>query len=86
MREMSLEEIRQRVRQKGTAIDHAVNRFRIMSREQGWTAKRNRPRHPDEVKALDRIARQTMLEAIKNGQVVYDKEKRVLCIERLEKL
>lgn len=61
MREISLDEIRKRVMEKGTAIDHAVNRFRILSKRQGWTAKRNRPRHPDEMKALDLIARQTQI-------------------------
>lgn len=86
MRELNWSDIKKRVKKKGTALDDAVNRFRIQSKQDGWSTKRVRPRHPDEMKALNLIARQTMLNALKSGQVVYDKESRVLRIERLEKL
>ena len=65
---------------RGERIADAVNRFRINKEQQGWIIQRTRPRDPDEVKALNLLARRMLRNAIQEGTVRYDKERRVLSI------
>jgi hypothetical protein len=66
-------------------VNLAVANFREKSREQGWEMSRIRPRSGDEIKALNYIARSTFRSALKSGSVQYDKERRVLLIEKYAK-
>ncbi|MDQ0338526.1 hypothetical protein J2S00_001312 [Caldalkalibacillus uzonensis] len=83
MRELTLEQIKERVQKRRVDVDNAVTKFRMRSKAQGWKMKRNRPRHPDETRVLDQIAKRMMDEARKSAKVEYDKESRVLKIDKL---
>ncbi|GAX91048.1 hypothetical protein EFBL_2708 [Effusibacillus lacus] len=80
MRKISLEELNEKIKQRREQVDYAVNRFRIKSKDEGWTCKRSRPRNTDEIKALNYIARKTFRNELRDGKVLYDKERRVLSI------
>lgn len=82
MRKMTLEEIESRVRAKRRETDYAVSVFRSESKTEGWNMRRTRPRNPDEIEALNQLARQQYLDAVKNGLIQYDREKRVLTIAK----
>lgn len=78
MRKLTMDEIKAKLVADGQAIDRSVNRFKTKSKELGWSTKRTRPRDPDEINALNYLARLTFYTALNNGTVIYDKERRVL--------
>ncbi len=83
MRQWTLEQIKSRRDERASLVNQAVGQFRAKSREQGWTMKRTRPRDADEIRALNEIARRTLREALAEGTVRYDRERRVLILARL---
>jgi hypothetical protein len=78
LRTLTMDEIKSKIASRGQAVDLSVNKFRKQTKESGWVMKRARPRDPDEIKALNQLALQTMRRAIKDGSFRYDKESRVL--------
>lgn len=85
MRKLSLQDIQSRLSRSNPDVNLAVAKFRDKTIEQGWSISRNRPRSADEIKALNYIARITVLSGIQSGTIDYDKEKRVLRIEKYTK-
>ncbi|MMZ59095.1 hypothetical protein D3C76_617000 [compost metagenome] len=85
MRKLSLQDIQSRLSKCNPDMNLAVAKFREKTIEQGWSLSRNRPRSADEIKALNYIARITVLKGIQSGTIAYDKEKRVLRIEKYAK-
>ncbi len=85
MRKRSLLDIQSRLSKSNSDVNLAVAKFRDMTIEQGWSLSRNRPRSADEIKALNYIVRITVLKGIRSGTIAYDKEKRVLHIEKYVK-
>lgn len=82
MRELSLDDINKKVEQNRQSIDYAVNKFRAKTRMQDWNMKRIRPRHPDEIKTLNYIGRSLIREALRTGEMEYDKESRVFKVAK----
>ncbi|MCD9026298.1 hypothetical protein [Cohnella silvisoli] len=86
MRKMTLNDIKDIKRIGETSvnhsIDHSVNLFRVRTLESKGTERSTPPRDPDEVKALNYLARNKLLSAMSNGTVQYDKERRVLSIAK----
>lgn len=80
MRRLTLEQIEAKRREQGHAIDHGVHLFRGKTKQQGWMMKRTRPRDRDEIRALNYIARKSFRQAIHEGSVRYDQERRVLLL------
>jgi hypothetical protein len=80
LRTITMDEIKSKIASRGQAVDFSVNKFRSQTKESGWVMKRTRPRDPDEIKALNKLALQTMRRAIKDGSFRYDMESRVLDI------
>ncbi len=85
MRKLTIDEIKSKIAAKGQAVDFSVNMFRRNGIELGWNSKRTRHRDPDEIKALDYLARTMLLSALSDGSVIYDKERRVLSIAKYRK-
>lgn len=85
MRKLSLQDIQDKLSKSNRNVNLAVAKFREKTKEQGWSLSRNRPRSADEIKALNHIARVTLIKGIRSGTIAYDKEKRVLRIERYAK-
>ncbi|WP_281890499.1 hypothetical protein [Paenibacillus sp. YYML68] len=85
MRKRSLREIQSKLMTNQPEVNMAVAKFREKTREQGWSLSRNRPRSSDEIKALNYIARIALREGLESGKIQYDREKRVLRIERYAK-
>jgi hypothetical protein len=84
VRKMTLEELESKISAKSHAVDVSVHAFRAKSKELGWIQRRTRPRHKDEIKSLNYLARTSLRAAMKNGSVRYDKERRVLVFAELE--
>ncbi|MCZ0755096.1 hypothetical protein [Anoxybacillus sp. J5B_2022] len=82
MRNMSLDEVKRLLGDVGRTVDYAVGKFRAQTKEEGWDMKRRRPRDEDEIRALNRICRQKIQRAIKNGDITYDPESRVFIIAK----
>lgn len=82
MRKISLGDIQSKLAASRSNVDYAVNVFRGKTRNQGWTMKRMKPRDPDEIKALNYLARSQYRKAVKDGTIIYDKERRVLTIAK----
>ncbi|GIO41399.1 hypothetical protein [Paenibacillus apis] len=85
MRKLSLQDVQSKKNNSNSDVNLAVAKFREKTIEEGWSLSRNRPRSVDEIKALNYIARFTILKGIQSGTIAYDKEKRVLRIERYTK-
>ncbi len=85
MRKLSLRDIQNKLEQRKVEMNRSVAEFREKSKAQGWPLSRNRPRSADEVKALNNIAVTAFRRAVKSGSIHYDKESRVLIIEKLRK-
>ncbi|EGL83629.1 hypothetical protein CathTA2_0804 [Caldalkalibacillus thermarum TA2.A1] len=85
MRRLTLKQIKEKVQQNRVTIDNAVHQFRARSKEQGWNMKRTRPRDADEIKALNLLAKRMFDDLRRSGKVMYDKESRVLKIDKLTK-
>lgn len=84
MRRMTLQDIQSKSR-KNAELNRAVASFRERTKEQGWDMSRNRPRSSDEIKALNMIARVTLRNGLQSGSIQYDKERRVLLVEKYTK-
>ncbi len=86
MRRMTLNEIRDMKRVSDQtvnhSIDHSVNLFRTLNEQHRGTERSSPPRDPDEIKALNYLARTKLLTAMSNGTVRYDKERRVLTLAK----
>ncbi|MBW8349816.1 hypothetical protein K0H71_10195 [Bacillus sp. IITD106] len=82
MRKITLDSIFERVQEKRQSVDYAVNKFRSKSKDEGWNKGRVRPRDPDEILALNRLAQIKLRKAIKKGEVQYDKERRVFSVDK----
>ncbi|NRF96236.1 hypothetical protein HQN89_36315 [Paenibacillus frigoriresistens] len=82
MRKMSLGDIQSKLAANRSDVDYAVNVFRGKTKDQGWTMNRMKPRDPDEIKALNYLARSQYRKALKDGTIIYDKERRVLTIAK----
>lgn len=78
MRRITLEQIRANLRNRRHQSVFTTKNFRSKTEQSGWVMKRTRPRSPDEIKALNYIARRALKSAIKEGSVRYDKETRVM--------
>jgi hypothetical protein len=85
MRKITMDEIKAKIITKGQAVDYSINLFRSKGTELGWNSKRTRPRDPDEIKALNYLARKMLYDALNDGSVFYDKERRVLSIAKYRK-
>jgi hypothetical protein len=85
LRKITKDDIKTKIITKGQAINYSVNLFRSKGTELGWNSKRTRPRDPDEIKALNYLARKTLYDALNNGSVFYDKESRVLSFAKYRK-
>ncbi|MBU5670552.1 hypothetical protein [Paenibacillus brevis] len=85
MRKLSLQDVEDKRSKRNSDVSLAVAKFREKTIEEGWSLSRNRPRSVDEIKALNYIARITILKGIQLGAIAYDKEKRVLRIEKYAK-
>lgn len=82
MRKMTLSEIQSHITAKSQSVDYAVHLFRGKTKDAGWSAKRIKPRNPDEIKALNYIARKSLRNAMNDGTVRYDQERRVLFLAK----
>ncbi|NQX66711.1 hypothetical protein HQN90_11295 [Paenibacillus alba] len=82
MRKISLSDLESKIAEGRPDVDYAVNVFRAKTRDQGWTMKRMKPRDPDEIKALNYLARSQYRKAVQEGSIIYDKESRVLTIAK----
>jgi hypothetical protein len=80
MRKLTLNDIQSKLETKRADIDYSVNVFRGKTKDEGWIMKRTRPRDPDEIKALNYLARTKYRKAVKDGMITYDKERRVMVI------
>jgi len=83
LRRLTLEQIEARRNDRANFVNQAVVHFRAKSMQQGWKMKRTRPRTEDEIRALNDVARRTLQKALKEGTVVYDRERRVLILAKL---
>jgi hypothetical protein len=86
VRKMTLNDIKE-IKRSGSktvdfSIDHSVNLFRVRIAESEENERSAPPRDPDEVKALNYLARNKLLNAMSNGSVQYDKERRVLSLAK----
>lgn len=85
MRKLTFQDIQSKVELSKEEVNLAVANFREKTRGQGWEMSRIRPRSDDEIKALNYIARSTFRNALNSGSIHYDKERRVLLVERYAK-
>jgi hypothetical protein len=88
MRRMNLNELKEnKLKSDSTvehSIDHSVNIFRSRTRFDSPSplSINALPRDPDEIKALNSIARNKLLTLMSNGTVHYDPERRVLILAK----
>lgn len=85
MRKITLDEIKKHLESKGKSIDYSVQLFRSKTKNDGWPMKRTRPRNSDEMKALNYISRASLRNAIREGKIQYDQERRMLILEQFNK-
>jgi hypothetical protein len=85
MRNMSFDEVKHLINDKKHSIDYEVNKFRAQTNQEGWHMKRMRPRHEDEIQALNRLCRKKIQDAMKSGEMIYEPESRVFIIEKYYK-
>lgn len=81
MRKMTLTDIQNIKRLSDEAVEHSLDYSVALFRarkEQPQQASNLPPRSPDEIKALNYLARNKLLTAMSNGTVQYDAERRVL--------
>ncbi|QJD85874.1 hypothetical protein [Cohnella herbarum] len=81
MRKMTLTDIQNIKRLSDDAVEHSLDYSVALFRgrkQQPQQADNLPPRSPDEIKALNYLARNKLLTAMSNGTVQYDAERRVL--------
>jgi len=64
------------------SIDHSVQLFRARANPRQDRSAIAPPRDSDEIKALNVLARRKLLTTMRNGEVQYDAERRVLTIAK----
>jgi hypothetical protein len=82
LRRLTLGQIEAKKTDKGNLVDQAVNLFRGKTKQEGWIMKRTRPRDADEIRALNYVARRSLRNALNEGTVRYDRERRVLLLAK----
>lgn len=85
MRKMTLQDIQSKMLNNRQEVDLSIAKFREKSKNQGWDMSRTHPRSEDEIKALNYVARTTFRRGLKSERIQYNKERRVLFVERFAK-